>query len=164
MCGVRLNASYILTKVEMKYVPYTTEQVKRFFDDLGEIGFPVEDVLVDGGSLAFRHNLSIYTHKEYLLSGLSLARCVWETGITAVADIHFQNMDENPSRDKYESILTAHTRSLPYANTAHMVIHYGYKWIMDKDYVLSNLKKTPIISPDSKAFIQEIWGANEVNA
>lgn len=108
----------ILLKEKMDRVDFDESEIKRWVDDLNEMGFPCHLEGVDE-TVRIRLVMSEYKTKVQLASALSLLRLLWESGHTHVLEWYFVKLDEDPAADKIDVIQAAHKQTQQY--TGHVI-------------------------------------------
>ena len=89
--------------------PYKEREVKRWADDLNEIGF-LSKLIIEPDRYLFEVDMSKYEYKEHLMSTLFLLRALFESGFNRVPEYYFQAMDKAPDSDKFIVIQRAHKK------------------------------------------------------
>lgn len=143
----------ILIHHKKELIPYNTESITRWINDINEIGFPCSYIShsdqnkdsvarsFDKRLLCYENILSKltnchcffvkldeYENKPHLVSTLMLIRALYERGICKVPDLYMQLMDNEPAADKLEILQVAHKTPQTYedyANSNHMVTFRG---------------------------------------
>lgn len=99
----------ILLKENMSRVGYDEPEIKRWIDDLNEMGFPCHLEGVDE-TVRIRLVMDEFKSKVHLCSTLSLMRLLWEGYYSKIPEIYFTALDENPEADKIEVLQVAHKK------------------------------------------------------
>lgn len=99
-------------------VPYEDEIIKRWVDELRELGFPSE-VKVDAKSCVFTVSVDDYKWKPHLLSALVLLRLIKESNLCKLPELYFQGLDEKPEQDRFKLLKRVHIGA-EWCNSNHM--------------------------------------------
>jgi hypothetical protein len=104
------KATKILVFHTRPTVPYTRVAIKRYIDDLNELGFPCHYMRNLTNEIRIEFRFKEYKYKVHLLSALTLIRVLWEHAYAKIPEIYFQAMDANPKADKFEELQKAHKK------------------------------------------------------
>lgn len=110
---------------QVKMVPYSRVDVKRYIDDLNEMGFPCRYVKNLDKVIKIELNLKDYKWKSHLCSTLTLLRVLWESGLAKIPDYYFEAMEANPKADKFIEIQKAHKHPNLYNYGGHTIAAKG---------------------------------------
>lgn len=138
-------------------VPYKRVDIKRFIDDLNDMGFPCYYKLNNDKEIRIELKLEDYKKKTHLTSTLTLLRCLWEgTQISTIPEAYFQILDKDKKVDKFIALQDAHRQVMPYVG--HVVTAKTNGNNIDKEEFFKKLAQCAIpIYGNGQDSINNLW-------
>lgn len=155
--GVDKKWKAILLKENMDRVGYDEPEIKRWVDDLNEMGFPCHLEGVDE-TVRIRLILDEFKSKVHLCSTLSLLRLLWESGLDKIPAAYFEVLDADPNADKIDVLQTTHKKLG--AGSGHAVTgKYNGTPNVDRKLLLERLSQGVGIHAtiEKYGFVNEAW-------
>ena len=153
----------IIIYKELSQIPYDKDVVKKWIEELNELGFPCS-VEIKSDCAYFTVKPKDFVKKFHFNSTLQLIRCLYERYICYVPDVYF-GLIEN-GFDKFNAIQLAHLKLTDYkesalANYNPMITssHNNIKTITQKEFV-ERIKKSIYSLSDGyseEGYLYEIW-------
>lgn len=151
----------VLLRENMDRVGYDEPEIKRWVDDLNEMGFPCQLEGVDE-TVRIRLTFGEFKSKAHLCSTLSLLRLLWENGLDKIPEAYFGMVDADPNIDKIDALQTAH-KNLN-AGMGHAVTGpYNGKANVEKKLLLERLSQGIGIHAMREGYrlVNETWRSPE---
>lgn len=144
------SVTHFVAFQEKKVVPYDAPGVKRWCEDLRELGFPIHESETKEFwefTVAFSDMIS----KLHLNSTLQLIRCLYENdGISQIPARYFEMIDADPKRDKLEAIqLAMKVGDFNYNHTPTSKLTPG---TIDRETLFTRFKECPVGTRDSNGY------------
>lgn len=144
---------------------FKEREIRRWLDDLNEMGFPNHFELLDNSYLVVRLDLAEFKGKIHLSSTLMLVRLIWENG--SILDKYLMTMDEIPDGDKFSAMQQAHIDGVAVRkgyntlNTNHIVTT-GSGGKIDKEVLFKRFLRGPKTTSPAKIETSIVWSANKL--
>lgn len=133
---------------------YTEEEVKRWVEDVSEMGFSIEYLGIDFHhslpSYRFLLNFSDYRYKVHLTSALILLRYLFEDYIEVMPKHYFGLVEAAPELDKFKLMQMVHIYLInePYANTNHTLRRGAAFHLKSKESVWKRIEEEGTLTKD----------------
>lgn len=143
--------------------------IKEWIKDINDVGFPIEYLGKDAtpydvpkGYYVYRILLAEYVYKHHLLSTLTLARYMFESGFQNIVKNYFKAKKEIPKIPTIDAIILAHNYYGGGGN-GHSLHYHAKNTVISKEQLFENFKnsKTLVHEQGRKSQMNTSWTSKD---
>lgn len=151
-----LDTKKIVVWESKSRIPYSDEAIKRWIDDLNQIGFPCH-LVIKPLEIEVEVKIEEYEYKAQLFSALTLIRALYEFRSSNVPNLYFNLIDKDSTIDKFDAIQTAY-KANPTSSPEYSITYAGNGYNITKQTFLDKCATHGLkVMGEGPAYINAKW-------